>query len=75
MVIKELIPWMCSITSIAMIWWMGNKSIKGPILGLISQVFWFAYVFLYWKEAQGLLPCTIAFTIVHIRNTILWSKR
>ena len=72
---KELIPWACSITSIAMVWLMGNKTIYGPIMGLISQFFWFAYLVIFWEDAWGLTPAVVAFTIVHIRNLIKWRKK
>ena len=71
---KELLPWICSATSIIMIWLMGNKSICGPITGLISQAVWFAYVFAYWDSAWGLLPAVVVFTYVHYRNLRKWKR-
>jgi len=72
--LKEMIPWVCSATGLTMIWFMGNKTIVGPIMGLISQGVWFIYLFLFWEEAHGLTPAVIGFTIVHVRNLIKWLK-
>lgn len=51
---------------------MGNKNIYGIIVGLIGQLLWIVYA-LYLKE-YGLLIGVFAYTIVHVRNLIKWSK-
>ena len=68
----NLWSWICSATSVAMIWQMGNRSIWGPIIGLLSQMAW--TVFAVTQRQWGLLPGVAAFWIVHMRNLLKWRR-
>lgn len=54
------------------IYLMGNKSIKGPVVGLLSQVFWIGHVVL--TPAWGIAPVPLALTAVHVRNLRKWLR-
>lgn len=64
--------YLMSLLSIAMIWLMGNKWKHAPLIGLINQILWFAYIFD--RKEWGLLLMTIAYTVIHFRNWIKWRK-
>lgn len=64
--------WILSITSIIMLWLMGNKTAWGPVVGLFNQVLWFAYA--TYTEQYGLLLGVIVFFFVHIRNFRKWRR-
>ena len=62
-----------SITAISSIWVMGNKSWKGPAIGLFSQVLWIGVILT--AHLWGLVPLTLAMIITHTRNLYLWWPR
>lgn len=68
--------WVLSATSVLMLWMMGNKSKWGPIIGICNQFLWIYYIFFILPSKEsGLIIGTIAFTIVHIRNLMLWKRK
>lgn len=69
----KIVDWILSISSFTMLWLMGNKSIWGPRVGLATQVLWAIYA--VQTKAYGLLPGVALFTVTHIRNMRLWSKK
>ena len=64
--------WILSILGIASLWLMGNKSLWGIYVGLLCQICWFYYVFD--TNQLGLLPGVIVYTVVYLRNGLLWRK-
>ena len=66
--------WLLSATSVLMLWMMGNKSNWGPIVGIANQFLWLYYILFILQGQYGLIIGTVAFTIVHIRNLILWKR-
>ena len=64
--------WLLSITSMVMLYLMGNKSKWGPRLGIANQVLWIVYAVL--TKQWGLLPGVIGYTLVHVRNLWRWEK-
>jgi hypothetical protein len=66
------LDWIISITSCVMLWMMGNKSIFGPILGIINQGLWIFYV--VWTGQWGLLLGVSLYTVIHIRNLAKWKR-
>lgn len=64
--------WVLSLTSCLMIWWMGNKSKWGPRIGLFNQTLWIYYTIS--TRQYGLLPGVFAYTLIQIRNCILWER-
>ena len=66
----DYLPWTISAISISTIWIMGNKNKWGPVLGFFSQGLWYWY--LIETKQWGLIPCTMGFGFVHLRNWIKW---
>ncbi len=64
--------WIISVTSCVMLWMMGNKSIFGPILGIVNQGLWIFYV--VWTGQWGLLLGVSLYTVIHIRNLAKWKR-
>ena len=64
--------WILSFSSALMLWLMGNKSVWGPRVGLVVQVLWMYYAIA--TRAYGLIPGVIMFSIIHLRNSVLWQK-
>jgi hypothetical protein len=58
-----------ALTLLAM-WKMGDVSVWGPIIGVISEIVWLALIVR--GRLWGLLPLTAVLGIVHIRNLIIW---
>ena len=69
---NSIIQWVLSALLILNLWLMGNKSIWGPITGVIVQVIWCFYAFA--THQYGLAPGVIILTIIQIRNWVKWSK-
>jgi hypothetical protein len=68
----QYFSYILSFFSVLSLWLMGNKSIYGMVIGLFSQVLWVIYVI--WLGQYGLLIGVFAYTFVHIRNLIKWTK-
>ena len=64
--------WIISITSCIMLYFMGNKSIIGPILGIVNQGLLVFYV--SWTGQWGLMLGVALYTVIHVRNLIKWMK-
>ena len=64
--------WLLSITSVIMLWMMGNKNRYAPIVGIFNQILWIIYVIM--KKDWGLLIGVLLYLTVHIRNTIKWRQ-
>ena len=61
-----------SLTTFFAMWQMGNKSTKGPIYGLVSQIAWAGMILT--NGVWGLAPVTAAMTFVHARNLRKWLR-
>ena len=61
-----------SVMTIAGSWVYGNKRVAGPMIGLLSQVPWWALMF--HEGLWGLFPVNFAMVVIHIRNTIKWWR-
>jgi hypothetical protein len=68
--VAEIIPWILSCVTLTAMWLLGNKHIAGWVLGLANQVLWVMFIAMY--EAWGLLPLSLALTVVYVRNIIKW---
>lgn len=53
-------------------WAYGNKSLKGPTIGLITQVPW--WIIMIQSDLWGLLPTNVFMACIHTRNFIKWWK-
>jgi hypothetical protein len=58
-----------ALTLLAM-WKMGDVSVWGPVIGVISEIVWL--VLIVRGKLWGLLPLTAVLGVVHIRNGFLW---
>jgi hypothetical protein len=65
--------WILSILTILTLWFVGNKSIWGPIIGFVSQIIWIVYIAL--TVQWGLLPMEIVLLIVYVRMFFLWRAK
>ena len=61
-----------SALSLLSLWLMGNKNKLGIVVGLANQLLWVVYALML--KQYGLLIGVIAYTIIHIRNLVKWSK-
>lgn len=61
-----------SALSLISLWLMGNKSVWGIIVGLLTQILWIIYALLL--EQYGLLIGVVAYTVIHVRNLLKWTK-
>lgn len=59
-----------SVMAMASAWRVGDKHVSGPLLGLASQVPWWALMI--HDGLWGLLPINAAMVILHTRNTYKW---
>jgi nicotinamide riboside transporter PnuC len=64
---------LASVLTMASMWLMGNRSVWGPVLGLVSQVPWLVTILT--AQTWGLLPVCIAMVAIHSRNILLWEAR
>jgi hypothetical protein len=69
----EIYAYVLSATSALMLWLMGSKSKWGPRVGLINQVLWIVYTVI--TKQWGLLPGTLIYTFIHLRNAINWERK
>lgn len=69
---RQLIPLALSANTIAVMWLAGNKSALGWALGLIGQALWLVFIVVF--EAWGLLPLSVALTVVYGRNLRRWRQ-
>ncbi|UGA46822.1 hypothetical protein HU230_0012565 [Bradyrhizobium quebecense] len=63
---------LASLTTITGMWLYGSKSLWGPRVGLIGQVFWWSIMFQ--SGLWGLLPVNIAMFVIHGRAYLKWRK-
>lgn len=70
--LRQLLPLTLSANTIALMWLVGDRRTVGWVLGLVGQVGWFAFIVVF--EAWGLLPLTVALTIVYARNLRRWRR-
>lgn len=61
-----------SALSLTSLWLMGNKSIWGIVVGLVNQILWVVYALML--EQYGLLIGVVAYTVIHVRNLLKWTK-
>lgn len=61
-----------SVVTIAATYAYGNKTLWGPILGVVCQVPW--WTIMVYSELWGLFPLNAVLTIIHVRNLIKWKN-
>lgn len=68
--IRDHLPWLLSAITIWMTLLAGNKHKSAWVVGLINQALWLVWIIA--SETWGLLPLTVALSIVYIRNYVKW---
>lgn len=64
--------WLLATLGVTGLWFAGNKSTWGWVIGISVQVLWLVYAI---STAQyGFIFSAIAFATVNIRNLIKWKK-
>ena len=61
-----------SVSTILQIWLYGNKTLGGPIWGLVAVTAW--WVLTCWSGLWGLAPLNAVASVVHARNFIKWWR-
>lgn len=61
-----------SIVSLISLWLIGNKNKYGFVVAILNQGLWTWYAIML--KQYGLLLGVVAYTIIHVRNLIKWSK-
>jgi hypothetical protein len=61
-----------SVITLISAWYIGNKSVWGQRLGLLTNFCWWFYVVAFHR--YGLVPMEIFFTIMCVRNLIKWER-
>jgi hypothetical protein len=64
--------WILSGCSVIMLWLMGNKNKYAPMIGIATQLLWIYYCIS--TRQYGLLAGVIVYTVVHIRNAVMWLR-
>ena len=72
MTLAQSCAWMASLGSLVGTWLYGNKSKWGPVLGLLAEIPWLTMAYL--SGLYGLVPATVAFTVIHARNLMRWRR-
>ena len=61
-----------STTTVAAMWLMGNRSLWGPAMGVVSEVVWFAVI--VYSGLWGLLPLCLFLVVANARNWMKWRS-
>ena len=72
MTLALFLQYSASVTTLLQMWLYGNRSLAGPIWGLISSGFWWG-VMIENGELWGLWPFNTIMLFVNVRNLIKWS--
>ena len=67
-----LLQSLASSTTIIQMWFYGNKSIQGPIWGIISNLCWWSVMFHH--ELWGVAPVNAVMLFINLRNWYKWEK-
>lgn len=60
-----------TVTTLASIWLMGDRSLWGPRIGVVAQAFWFGTIWM--NSLWGVFPVTAVMLAIHLRNLRKWS--
>lgn len=71
-VLRHAIPFVLSVNTFALTWLVGRRSTTGWVLGVVGQVLWFIFVFMY--QAWGLLFMAVGLTILYVWNLRKWLR-
>lgn len=68
----ELWSWLLAFLGITGLWFVGNKSKWGWIIGISVQSLWIAYAIV--THQYGFILSALAYAGVNLRNLIKWRK-
>lgn len=71
--IIDYLPYLLSVVAIYQIHRTGNHKKDAWAIMFGNQMLWFVWI--YFSGVYGLLPLTIAFTVVAIQNHYKWNKK
>lgn len=71
-VLKQLIPLVLSVNTLALTWLVGSRRTLGWVLGCAGQVLWFVFIVVW--QVWGLLPLAIGLSVIYARNLIRWRR-
>ena len=69
-VTDQLLPFATGCMTLVAMWLAGSRRALGWAVGLANQGLWLAFIVSF--EAWGLLPLTVALTVVYARNLHRW---
>ena len=69
--IVEILPWIISITTLYMLWLVGNRNAGGWKVGIGLQFLWLLYIIV--GEVWGLLPLNAGMWYITVRNYYKWT--
>jgi len=61
-----------SIATMASVYYYGNKSLAGPVLGIVSEIPWL--IVMIDSSLWGLLPVNIVMLVMHARALWKWNS-
>jgi len=68
--IRDYLPWLLSILTLAMSVMTGNRHRHTWVFGLGIQCLWLAWIVA--ARAYGFLPLTLALFVIYARNHLKW---
>lgn len=69
--LSSMMQWILSVLLIVNLYLMGNKTIWGPISGIIAQAVWVVYGIM--TRQYGLVPGVVVLLLINIRNWRKWK--
>lgn len=69
---RQMLPFATGCLTLVGMWLAGNKRTAAWAVGLVNQALWFAFIVVF--EAWGLLPLSVALTLIYARNLIRWRE-
>lgn len=69
---QQLLPFATGVMTLFAMWLTGSKRSAGWAVGLANQGLWAWFVVAF--EAWGLLPLTVALTVIYARNLLRWRR-
>lgn len=70
---RQLIALATSVLTLVGMWLAGSKRWEGWLVGLCNQGLWLAFIVAF--SAWGLLPLSVALTVVYSRNLLRWRRQ
>jgi len=69
--LSTVMQWLLSVLLIVNLYLMGNKTVWGPITGIVAQGLWIFYGVM--TQQYGLVPGVLILLLINIRNWRKWK--